>query len=106
MTTSTRRREPEAREECWHIYFGDVRVGAIAIKAGAPSDVDQWGWVCGFHAGSYPGEQLIGSAPDFEQARAALRRRTFSADRTEADYQAWRDGRNWNAWRRAMWALA
>jgi hypothetical protein len=39
MTALTRRRDPEAREECWHIYYGDVRVGTIAIKSGAPSDV-------------------------------------------------------------------
>jgi hypothetical protein len=30
MTALTR--HPEARDECWHVYYGDVRVGAIAIK--------------------------------------------------------------------------
>ena len=25
----TGRRDPEAREECWHIYFGDVRAGSF-----------------------------------------------------------------------------
>jgi hypothetical protein len=70
MPALTRRRDPEVRGECWHIYFGDVRVGTIAIKSGAPSDVDQWVWVCGFYPGSHPGEQTTGSVPDFERARA------------------------------------
>jgi hypothetical protein len=51
---------------------GDVRVGTIAMKNGAPSDVDQWRRVCGFYPGSHPGEHLAGSAPDFEQARAGF----------------------------------
>jgi hypothetical protein len=29
MPTLTRRRCPEAREECWHIYFGDFQSEAI-----------------------------------------------------------------------------
>jgi hypothetical protein len=29
MPTLTRRRYPE-RPDCWHIYYGDVRVGTIA----------------------------------------------------------------------------
>jgi hypothetical protein len=105
MPALTRRRGPEAREERWHIYFGDVRIGTIAMKTGAPSDVDQWGWVCGFYPGSHPGEQMAGSAPNFEQARADFEDawRIFSARRTEADYQAWRDDRDWTRWKYAMW---
>jgi hypothetical protein len=103
MSTLTRRRNPEAREESWHIYCGDVRVGTIAMKVGASSDVDQWRWVC--DPGSHPGEQLAGSAPDFEQARADFEaaRRIFSARRTAADYQASRDDRDWTSWKYAMW---
>jgi len=26
MPALTRRRSPDAREECWHVYYGDVRV--------------------------------------------------------------------------------
>jgi hypothetical protein len=70
MTALTRRRNPEVPEESWHVYFGDVRVGTIAIKSGAPSDVDRWGWICGFYPDSHPGEYLTGSAPDFERSRA------------------------------------
>jgi hypothetical protein len=101
----TRRRDRQARNECWHVYCGDVRVGTIAIKSGAPSDVDQWGWHCGFYPGSHPREHVTGSAPDFERARADFEAawRIFSAKRTEADYQAWRDNRDLTAWRYAMW---
>jgi hypothetical protein len=41
----------EAREERWHIYYGGVRVGTIAIKSGAPSDVDQWAGIADFIRG-------------------------------------------------------
>jgi hypothetical protein len=69
MPALTRRRYPEAREECWHIYFDDVHVGTIAIRAGIPHDEDPWGWSCGFYPGSEPGEYLYGTAIDFDQAR-------------------------------------
>jgi hypothetical protein len=39
----TRRRSTDEREECWHIFYGDVRVGTIGIRRGVPVDVDQWG---------------------------------------------------------------
>jgi hypothetical protein len=45
MPALTRRRYPE-RPDCWHVYYGDVHVGTIAIRAGVPVDVDQWGWDC------------------------------------------------------------
>jgi hypothetical protein len=28
---------PEAREECWHIYYGDVHAGTVAIRSGKSS---------------------------------------------------------------------
>jgi len=30
MPALTRRRYHEAPDECWHVYYGDVRVGTIA----------------------------------------------------------------------------
>jgi hypothetical protein len=27
MPALTRRRSPDAPDECWHVYYGDVRVG-------------------------------------------------------------------------------
>jgi hypothetical protein len=40
MPALTRRRSPDAREECWHVYYGDVQAGTIAIRAGIPYDED------------------------------------------------------------------
>jgi len=38
MPALTRRRSPDAREECWRIYFGDVHVSTIALTdAGTPT---------------------------------------------------------------------
>src|SRR5712664_2370295 len=40
MLELARRRSTDAREECWHVYYGDVRVGTIAIRSGNPHDED------------------------------------------------------------------
>jgi hypothetical protein len=40
MPALTRRGSPLAREECWHVYYGDVQVGTIAIRIGVPHDAD------------------------------------------------------------------
>jgi hypothetical protein len=105
MPALTRRRSPEAREECWHIYFGDVHVSTIGIRAGIPHDKDPWGWSCGFYPGSDPGEYQYGTASDFNQARADFEAawRVFSVKRTEDDYQAWRDQRDRTAAKYAAW---
>jgi hypothetical protein len=102
--TLTRRRYPE-RSDCWHVYCGDVQVGTIAIRSGVPFDVDQWEWSCGFYPGCEPRDHLSGTAATFDQARADFDPawRIFSAKRTEADYQAWRDSRDWHARKYAMW---
>ena len=99
----TRRRYPE-RHDCGHIYFGDVHVGTIAKCVGNPGAAEQWQWLCGFYPGSDPGEETSGTAADFEQARADFEEawRVFSARRTEADYQAWRNQRDWTARKYAM----
>jgi hypothetical protein len=70
MPELTRRRYSEVREECWHVYYGDVHVGTIAIRSGIPHDQDPWGWRCGFYPGSNPGECTSGTAATFDQARA------------------------------------
>jgi hypothetical protein len=36
MPELTRRRSAEHRHECWHVYYGDVHAGTIAIRAGIP----------------------------------------------------------------------
>src|SRR5258706_13319086 len=40
MPALTRRRNLEAPDECWHVFFGDVRVGTIAIRTSMPPGED------------------------------------------------------------------
>jgi hypothetical protein len=57
------------------------------------------GMVLGFYPGSKPGEQTHGTAASFDQARADFERAwmMFSARRTKADYEEWREQRDWTA---------
>jgi hypothetical protein len=99
MPVLTRRRSPESREECWHIYYGDVRVGTIARRVGNPFDTDPWEWTCGFYPGSHPRECTNGTSETFDQARADFERAwaVFLSKRTEADFQKWRDQEAWTS---------
>jgi len=99
MPTLTRRRSPERRQECWLIYYGDIRAGAISERSGNPSDTDAWEWRCGSYPGSGPGECSGGTAKTFDQARADFGAawKVFLAHRTEADFQEWRDQEAWTA---------
>jgi hypothetical protein len=105
MPELTRRRSAEAREECWHIYYGDIHAGTIARRVGNPHDTDPWEWNCGFYPGSHPGDCTNGTAATFDQARADFEAawRAFLSNRTDADFQAWRDQRDWTARKYAMW---
>jgi hypothetical protein len=87
MSALTRRRYPE-RQDCWHVCYGDVHVGTIAIRTGIPHDEDPWGWTCGFYPGSRPGEHTGGSAPTFDEARVGLEAdwQVFLSNRMEADF--------------------
>ena len=62
MRALTRRLSPDAPDECWHVYYGDVRVGTIALRTGIPHHEDPWGWACGFYPGSHPRECTDGTA--------------------------------------------
>ena len=96
--TLNRRRDPH-RSDCWLIYLGDIHVGTIARAVGTPNAMTQWKWSCGFYPSGKPGEQRGGTADTFEAARAAFEKAwlVFSSNRTEADYQAWREQRDWTA---------
>jgi hypothetical protein len=54
---------------------------------------------------SHPGEHQNGTGPTFERARADFEDgwTVFLSNRTEADFQAWRDERDWTARKYAMW---
>jgi hypothetical protein len=97
-TKLTRRRDPD-RADCWHIYCADIHAGTIAKAVGMPNAVNHWNWSAGFYPGSKPGEIKSGSADTFESARAAFEKawQRFAATRTEADYQARRNQRDWTA---------
>ena len=99
MPELTRRPNLEASEECWHVFYGDVRVGTIALRTSIPHHEDPWGWACGFYPGSHPMECADGTAATFDQARADFEAawRAFLSKRTAADFQAWRDERDWTA---------
>src|SRR6266700_8088313 len=104
MPTLTRRRYPE-RPNCWHIYYGDVHVGTIAERVGNPHDTDPWEWSCGFYPGSHPGEHRSNTIATFEEARADFERAwlVFLSNRTDTDFQAWRDERDWTERKYALW---
>jgi hypothetical protein len=103
MPELTRRRYPE-RHECWHVYFGDVHAGTLAIRTGNPNDTDQWEWRCGFYPGSQPGECRSGTAATLDEARAEFEAawEVFLSNRTDADSQEWRDQRDWTARKYAL----
>jgi hypothetical protein len=105
MPELTRRRSLDHRNECWHVFYGDVQVGTIAIRTGNSHDTDPWEWRCGFYPGSHPGEHQSGTAMTFDEARAdfEVAWKIFLSNRTEADFQAWRDQRDWTARKYAMW---
>ena len=105
MPELTRRRSTDAREECWHIYYGDIHAGTIAIRTGSPHDEDPWEWCCGFYPGSHPGEHQSDTAATFDEARADFEGawQVFLSKRTEADFQAWRHQRDWTARKYALW---
>jgi hypothetical protein len=98
MPALTCRRYSE-RRDCWHIYYGDVHVGTIAKRTGAPHDEDPWEWSCGFYPGCDSGEHTNGTALTFDKARASFEEawQLLLPNRTEADFQAWRDQRDWTA---------
>jgi hypothetical protein len=99
MPALTRRRSLDAPDECWHVYYGDVRVGTIAIRTGIPPHEDPWGWNCRFYPGSHPRECTDGTAANFDQARTDFEQAwaVFLPKRTEADFQKWRDQQAWTA---------
>jgi hypothetical protein len=48
MPTVTRRRDPDAGQEAWLIFYGDICVAGIAARTGNPDSTDPWQWRCGF----------------------------------------------------------
>jgi hypothetical protein len=95
----TRRRDCSLPQECWRIYYGDVHAGTIAQCVGNPGSAPKWQWRCGFFPGSRPGECTSGTAATLEAAREDFEAawRIFLSNRTEADFQEWREQQAWTA---------
>jgi len=74
-----------------------MHAGTLAIRSGNRHDTEPWEWRCGFYWGSDPGESTSGTAETFEQARAGFEAawRVFLSNRTEVDFHAWLDQRDW-----------
>jgi len=100
MPALSRRRDPDnTHQETWLVYHGDVHVGTIMRCVGNPNAAPQWQWRCGFYPGSDPGECKNGTAASYEAARSAFLAawRVFLSNGIDADFQEWRDQREWTA---------
>jgi hypothetical protein len=103
MPALTRRRHPE-RPDCWHVYYGDVQVGTIAVQPGLPVSAKQWRWDCGFCPPSHRGRDPAGYSSSFGQARDAFdaARKDYLTRCTPSDLDDYRRQRAWTAWKYAM----
>jgi hypothetical protein len=72
MPALTRRRDRQASQETWLIYFGGIHAGTIGLRSGNPTTADPWSWYCGFYPGSEPGDCTSGTAASFWEARTAF----------------------------------
>jgi hypothetical protein len=105
MPSLTHRRDPDARHECWRVYYGDINVGTIGLRAGVPINVDQWSWSCGFFPLSHRGRRAAGTAKNFAQARADFEAawQEYLPTCTDDDFTEHRRERAWTRWKYAMW---
>jgi hypothetical protein len=104
MPSLTRRRSDNPHQITWHVYYDDVRVGTIGERAGAPVDVDQWQWSCGFYMGLNPGQHRYGIAATFEEARAGFEAdwKALLPEIPEGAFEEYRREREWRAETRAI----
>ena len=105
MPTLTRRRVPEAPNEAWRVFYGDVPVGTISIRAGVPVDANQWGWKCSFYPGLEPGQHRDGCARNYKEARDAfeIAWRHLLPLLQSANFEAYRRAQAFHKWRHRMW---
>lgn len=88
MIALTRCRDDDANTESWLIFYGDVQVGTIKIRAGNAWGTPSWEWRCGLYPSSNPGESRSGTAATFDEARAefGLAWEVFLSNPTEVDF--------------------
>ena len=104
MPELSRRRSRDVHQECWHIFYGDVRVGTITERAGVPHDVGQWGWQCGFYPLTHRGKHAEGVAATFDAARKMFEAawKAYLPKCTSDDFEEYRRQLARTAWKYAM----
>jgi hypothetical protein len=104
MPALTRRPHPES-SDTWHVFYGDVQVGTIAVRPGLPVHAKQWRWDCGFYPASHR-RSHSGYASSFDEARAGFEAawKDYLPQCTEADFIEYRRQRAWTAWKYSMYA--
>ena len=80
MPVLTRRRSPDAQQETWLVYYGDLHVGTISERAGVPADADQWSWAVGFYPASHRGVAWHWLLPKLTEADFTEYRRQRAMD--------------------------
>ena len=108
MTELTRRRDGTSTRERGHIYYGEVRVGSIGLRAGAPAtSTEPWEWSCGFDPPAHLGI-VTGSAPSFNHARAAFEKawKAYLPRCKGSDFDIWRRQQALVRWKYMMWEAA
>jgi hypothetical protein len=100
MSELTRRRDRDASQESWRVFFRDVCVGSISIRTGNPATTDPWAWQCGLP----PRGHEAGTAEDFFKARAAFDAawQRLRPKITEADLEDYRRDRDRTARKYAL----
>ena len=82
-----------------------MQVGTIGERAGAPVDVDQWSWSCGFYPGLHPGQHRNGTAPTFAEARSGFEAawQALLPQVPESAFDENRYSTAFTAWKYHMW---
>jgi hypothetical protein len=106
MPKLIRRRIADRHRTTWHVYYADVRVGAIGERAGVPVHVDQCGWSCGFYPGLEPNQHKSGAAATFDAARAAFEQawQQMLPNIPEGAFDEYRRHHALQRWKESMWA--
>jgi hypothetical protein len=105
MPSLTRRRSDNPHQITWHVYYGDVHVGTIGERAGAPVDVDQWQSSFDFYPGLHPGQHRYGTAATFDEARAGFEVAWcgLQPNIPDGSFEEWRHQRDFTERKYAEW---